>query len=192
MAVFGTSEGNEPAGAQRQTERIHHRHHCQIALPSWEVVLAWPPQWVGAGYWGSGLEGLHPRQKIRVACHERDSDGASMTVLKGQGKAWPPREARILLLGSSNSLHPHRTQELAFFEWHRWDEQWLWNCSHPRGRYVWPKPLSKPARKPEAEQDSAAVYNPRLGNCQSCWRQGTKHICCSHNPRGECITPLRL
>lgn len=38
---------------------------------------------------------------------------------------------------------------------------------NPRGRYIWPKPLSKPARVPEAEQDSAAVYNPRLGTAKA-------------------------
>lgn len=47
------------------------------------------------------LEGLDPRQKIRVACHERDSDGASMTVLKGsREKPGPPREAKDLAAGT--------------------------------------------------------------------------------------------
>ena len=47
------------------------------------------------------LEELDPRQKIRVACHERDSDGASMTLLRGsREKLAPLRDARDLAAGT--------------------------------------------------------------------------------------------
>ena len=97
---FGTSEGNAPADAQEAKQRIHHRDHCQTTLPSWEVACMTTAV---SGGWilRLRLEELDPRQKIRVACHERDSDGASMTLLRGsREKLGPLRDARDLAAGT--------------------------------------------------------------------------------------------
>lgn len=68
--TFGTSGESAVTGALKAKLRIHHRDHCQAALPSREAAHM-PMLGVSRGWvLRLGLQGLDFRENTRVEFHE--------------------------------------------------------------------------------------------------------------------------